>query len=53
MQQLIDPSMRRPLRWAIVGYQLLFIIVTLMRLRTLILFQKRKRPWADYRAGAS
>ncbi len=46
MQQTIDPSMRTPLRWAIVGYLLLFITVTLMRLRTLILFQERKRPWA-------
>lgn len=46
MQQTIDSSMRTPLRWAMVGYLLLFITVTLMRLRTLILFQERKRPWA-------
>lgn len=44
MQQTIDSSMRTPLRWAMVGYLLLFITVTLMRLRTLILFQERKRP---------
>ncbi|BAE74911.1 heme exporter protein C [Sodalis glossinidius str. 'morsitans'] len=40
MQQTIDPSMRTPLRWAIGGYLLFFITVTL------ILFQERKRPWA-------
>lgn len=39
MQQSIAPSMRTPLRWAILGYLLLFVTLTLMRLRNLILFQ--------------
>ncbi len=46
MQQSIDPSMRTPLRWAIVGYLLFFITLTLMRLRNLILLMERHRPWA-------
>lgn len=45
MQQSIDPSMRTPLRWAILGYLLLFVTLTLMRLRNLILNQERHRPW--------
>ncbi len=45
MQQSIAPSMRTPLRWAILGYLLLFVTLTLMRLRNLILFQERQRPW--------
>ncbi len=45
MQQSIDPSMRTPLRWAIVGYLLVFITLTLARLRNLILLQERYRPW--------
>ncbi len=45
MQQSIDPSMRTPLRWAILGYLLLFLTLTLMRLRNLILLQERHRPW--------
>lgn len=46
MQQSIDPSMRTPLRWAILGNLLFFITLTLMRLRSLILQQDRHRPWA-------
>lgn len=46
MQQSIDPSMRTPLRWAILGYWLFFITLTLMRLRNLILRQERHRSWA-------
>ncbi|WP_213989842.1 heme ABC transporter permease [Sodalis sp. dw_96] len=45
MQQSIDPSMRTPLRWAILGYLLFFLTLTLMRLRNLILLQERHRPW--------
>lgn len=45
LQQAIDPSMRTPLRWAILGYLLLFITLTLMRLRNLILDAERHRPW--------
>ncbi len=47
MQQSIDPSMRTPLRWAILGYLLFFITLTLMRLRNLILTQERNRPWVE------
>ncbi|MGK3141413.1 heme ABC transporter permease [Pantoea sp. C2G6] len=46
LQQAIAPVMRTPLRWSIVGYLLLFITLTLMRLRNLILFTERHRPWA-------
>ncbi|WP_448665951.1 heme ABC transporter permease [Serratia plymuthica] len=45
MQQSIAPSMRTPLRWAILGYLLFFITLTQMRLRNLILAQERQRPW--------
>lgn len=45
MQRSIAPSMRTPLRWAILGYLLFFITLTLMRLRNLILLQERHRPW--------
>ena len=45
LQQAIAPSMRTPLRWAILGYLLLFITLTLMRLRNLILYTERHRPW--------
>jgi heme exporter protein C len=37
--------MRTPLRWAILGYLLFFITLTLMRLRNLILSQESQRPW--------
>lgn len=47
MQKTIDPSMRPPLRWAIFGYLLFFITLTLMRLRNLILAQERLRPWVE------
>lgn len=46
LQQTIAPPMRTPLRWAILGDLLLFITLTLMRLRNLILLTERKRPWA-------
>ena len=46
LQQAIDPSMRTPLRWSILGYLLVFGALTLMRLRNLILFTERHRPWA-------
>ncbi|WP_336286747.1 heme ABC transporter permease [Cronobacter dublinensis] len=45
MQQSIDPSMRAPLRWNIVGFACLFITLSLMRLGNLVLFQERHRPW--------
>ena len=38
--------MRTPLRWSILGYLLVFGALTLMRLRNLILFTERHRPWA-------
>jgi heme exporter protein C len=38
--------MRTPLRWAILGYLLVFVSLTLMRLRNMILFTERHRPWA-------
>ncbi len=46
MQQSIDPAMRSPLRWAIAGYLLLFMTLSLMRMRNLILLIKR-RPWVS------
>lgn len=45
MQQTIDPSMRMPLRLTIFGFLFLFIALTLMRLRNIILHQERRRPW--------
>lgn len=45
LQQAIAPGMRTPLRWSILGYLLIFITLTLMRLRNLILFTERHRPW--------
>lgn len=45
MQQSIDPSMRTPLRWTIFGFLALFITLTLMRLRNLLLLQESRRPW--------
>ncbi|GLR10611.1 heme ABC transporter permease [Mixta theicola] len=45
LQQAIAPEMRVPLRWSIIGYLLLFITLTLMRLRNLILLSERHRPW--------
>lgn len=47
LQQDIAPSMRTPLRWAILGYWLVFITLTLMRLRNLILLTERNRPWVS------
>lgn len=46
MQKTIDPSMRTPLRLTILAFLALFVTLTLMRLRNLILFQERRRPWA-------
>ncbi|WP_336748458.1 heme ABC transporter permease [Pantoea vagans] len=46
LQQAIAPVMRTPLRWSILGYLLLFITLTLMRLRNLILLTEHHRPWA-------
>lgn len=45
LQQSIDPSMRTPLRLTLLGFLLLFITLTLMRLRNLILLQEQRRPW--------
>ncbi|MFU0444403.1 heme ABC transporter permease [Pseudocitrobacter faecalis] len=45
MQQTIDVSMRMPLRLCIFGFLCLFITLTLLRLRNLILWQERRRPW--------
>ncbi|ECI2704922.1 heme ABC transporter permease, partial [Salmonella enterica] len=45
MQQSIDPAMRSPLRWAITGYLLLFMTLSLMRMRNLILLMEKRRPW--------
>ena len=45
MQQTIDVSMRMPLRFCIFGFLCLFITLTLLRLRNLILWQERRRPW--------
>jgi len=45
LQQSIDVAMRLPLRWAMLGFLLLFITLTLMRLRNLLLQQERHRPW--------
>ncbi|QIX96919.1 heme ABC transporter permease [Cedecea sp. FDAARGOS_727] len=45
MQQSIDPSMRTPLRWTIFGFLALFITLTLMRMRNLLLLQEIRRPW--------
>jgi heme exporter protein C len=37
--------MRTPLRWSILGYLLIFVTLTLMRLRNLLLLSERHRPW--------
>ncbi|SUH30742.1 heme exporter protein C [Salmonella enterica subsp. enterica] len=47
MQQSIDPAMRSPLRWAIAGYLLLFMTLSLMRMRNLILLMEKRRPWGE------
>lgn len=52
LQQTIDPAMRLPLRLVIVGFLLLFITLTLMRLRNLILLEERLRPWVRHIACA-
>lgn len=43
--QAVDPSMRAPLYWSILGVWLVFITLTLMRLRNLLLHTERHRPW--------
>lgn len=53
MQQTIDPSMRLPLRLTILGFLFLFITLTLMRLRNIILHQERRRPWVALLAGVA
>lgn len=45
MQQTIDISIRTPLRVSILGFLCLFVTLTLLRLRNLILWQERRRPW--------
>ncbi|MCR4178671.1 heme ABC transporter permease [Providencia vermicola] len=45
MQQSINPTMRTPLRLAILGYLFLFISLTLVRLRNQLLLLERNRPW--------
>lgn len=47
MKQSIDPAMRSPLRWAIAGYLLLFMTLSLMRMRNLILLMEKRRPWVS------
>ncbi|WP_279047619.1 heme ABC transporter permease [Cedecea davisae] len=47
MQQSIDPSMRTPLRWTIFGFLALFITLTLMRMRNLLLLQESRRSWVS------
>lgn len=43
--QAVDPSMRPPLLWAVLGVWLVFITLTLLRLRNLLLHSERHRPW--------
>ena len=45
LQTTLDVSMRYPLRWMILAFFCLFITLTLLRLRTLILDMERRRPW--------
>ncbi|MBB1201428.1 heme ABC transporter permease [Enterobacteriaceae bacterium 89] len=47
MLQTVAPAMRFPLVWSMIGMGLLFITFTLMRMRTLILWQERRRPWVS------
>lgn len=47
MLQTVAPAMRLPLVWSMLGMALLFITFTLLRLRNLILWQERKRPWVS------
>ncbi len=47
MQQSIDPAMRSPLRWAIAGYLLLFMTLSLMRMRNLIFTDGKTPPWVS------
>lgn len=39
--------MRSPLRWAIAGFLLLFMTLSLMRMRNLILLMEKRRPWVS------
>jgi len=45
MQKTIDPAMRLPLRIMMLGFMSLFVTLSLMRLRNLILVQQRRAPW--------
>lgn len=45
LQQSIAPGMRTPLRWSMLGYWLLFVALTLLRLRNLLLITDRHRSW--------
>ncbi|MGL4861087.1 MAG: heme ABC transporter permease [Enterobacteriaceae bacterium] len=45
LQQTIHPSMRTPLRWAMLGYLSFFITLTLMRWRNLLLLEEQSKPW--------
>lgn len=47
MQQTIDPAMRMPLRLCILAFLCLFVSLTLMRLRNLILQMEHRRPWVQ------
>lgn len=51
MLQTVAPAMRTPLRLAIVGMMLLYVTLTLMRLRNLILWQEKRRPWVTELLG--
>lgn len=43
--EAVYPTMRTPLLWSVLGVWLLFITLTLMRLRNLLLHSERHRPW--------
>ncbi|PWC16489.1 heme ABC transporter permease [Brenneria corticis] len=45
MQKTLDPAMRIPLRLMLLGFMSLFVTLSLMRLRNLILMQQRRYPW--------
>lgn len=47
MLQTVAPAMRMPLVWSVIGMGLLCVTFTLMRLRNLILWQERRRPWVS------
>ena len=45
MQKTLDPAMRLPLRVMMLGFMSLFVTLSLMRLRNLILMQQRRTSW--------